>query len=65
MLLLLSIMRIPCAMHSVAGHLRSRGRFCFQGYLNRASSGTSKPAQLLLLFRNEPFRFCPHLLPAG
>lgn len=56
-------------MHSVAGHLLCRGRICIQGYLNRASSGTSKPVQLLLhlaaLFRNKPFRLRPHLLPAG
>lgn len=56
-------------MHSVAGHMLSRDRICIQGYLNRASSGTSKPVQLLLhlaaLFRNKPFRLRPHLLPAG
>lgn len=56
-------------MHSVAGHMLSRDRICIQGYLNRASSGTSKPAQLLLHlaapFPNKPFRLRPHLLPAG
>lgn len=70
MLLLLSAAApIACVMHAVVGHLLNRDRICFQGYLNRASSGISKPSQLLLhlaaLFRNKPFRLCPHLLHAG